>query len=178
MVKFSHTLYIASIHDSVIIVSATMTLPAISLSDRQAAFVKAILSGLKSTQALEIAGYAPHPSAASRLLSVPEVQAALEIGMRRRLQASALVSLEVLENLRDGAASEQVRFAAAKALLDRAGYVPARHAKADPNDKAPSERSVAEMLAEVDRLQGELASRVRDVSPPGEQIEGEVFDPA
>lgn len=112
------------------------------LNEREALFVVEYVarSGTRGAgaEAALAAGYsssgnrdAAH-STASRLLRRPAVLRAIKDETGRKLAAAAPRGVAVLENLAEGARSEQVRLAAANSLIDR-GYGPVVSRNANTN---------------------------------------------
>jgi hypothetical protein len=140
-----------------------------TLTDKQAAFVKAALGGCDHIQSARLAGYSAPAVDGWRLMRLPHIAAAIEIELRRKLQleiAPACIAFlfDVVKNA-GNTFGERVRVDAAKTLLDRAGYqAPKQHEVG--KEKAVEEMSTAELHAFIDRTEAELASRATDVSVP------------
>lgn len=101
------------------------------LTERQAAFVAALVETGDRQHAVELSGYGSEEhwgSIASRNLATPAVQAALRHEINRRLLHGAAAAAKVLLDIaNDATAPKGVRVDAAKAILDRAGFVAPRN---------------------------------------------------
>jgi len=86
-------------------------------------FVRHLLEGRKKKDAAALAGCPVKTAgvAASKLLMRPRVLEALRRGAETKLNAGVAVGAIVLKELAESAKSEEVRFKAALALLDRGG---------------------------------------------------------
>lgn len=144
------------------------------LTPQQHDFVKAILAGSRPSDAATRARFAEPSVAAYRLMHLPAVQVAIHQGVQRKLQQEAAASLNVLIEIRDDAkAPARVRADVGKWLLNLAGHVaPTTRGDGTP-EKQLAEMSPDELHAyiernqkEIDRLEGELAARAKDVSAP------------
>ena len=89
----------------------------------------------------------------------PAMQDHLRQLMVDQLTAMAPAAVEVLANLMDDEnASPKIRLEAAKAILDRAGFVPPKAPEAPAvGEKALHEMSRDELAARVHQLQSEIA---------------------
>lgn len=110
------------------------------LSPKQLVFVQEYLMNKNGRQAAITAGYSEHSadSTASRMLKNDKVKQYLdrkETNLNRDLREmfvdKAAKAFRVIEELMDSAINENVRFSAAKDLLDRAGYKPVDKLVAD-----------------------------------------------
>lgn len=142
------------------------------LTEKQAAFVKAFVSGVPRQAAAEQAGYASDLSG-YHLLSLPHVLAAVHQEMQRALIAEAPTSLRVLREIRDDkTAPARVRADIGIKILALAGHsAPERGESSLQKPLADMTRSELDTqlqanLAEIDRLEAELAARAKDVSAP------------
>lgn len=143
------------------------------LDDAQVEFVRGIvIRGENLGDAARKAGYGEDN--AHKLLAIPRVAAALHEAVQIALQADAPVNLRVLRKIRDDdSAAAGVRADIAVKLLKLAGHVePAKSGDSAPQ-KQLSEMSRDELrdhmaanLAEINKLEDELASRAIDVSAP------------
>jgi hypothetical protein len=142
-------------------------LPAVrELTDDERKFVVAICEGETPTDAARAIGRAAPSQSGYDLLRHPRVVAALrEETTRKLIVESAPLALRVLHRvLNDDSAPPNARVAAAKTILDRAGY--ATPAKADkPGEKPLAEQGAGELRDMVERLEQELAGRAKDVTP-------------
>jgi hypothetical protein len=147
-----------------------MQVPAIRLTDMQAAFVRETVKGRLPDDAARAAGYnMTHPDIAYRLLQNPGVALAIRFEVNRLLTVEALpLAYNVLKDLaKDPKVPPAVRRACARDLIDRAGFVaPKAQAFEGQGEKPLSEMSSEELRALVDKLESELAGRAVDVSDP------------
>ncbi|OIT11704.1 hypothetical protein BL241_11565 [Ralstonia solanacearum] len=146
------------------------------LTPRQAAFVKTYLAtgGANATQAAIAAGYSVKTGkggaavAASRMLRMPHILAAIKEETERRLRAGVALAAVTLEELAKSAQSESVRLQAAQSLLDRGGMQLATITQ--HNVTIEDKRSDDELRARVAQLQRELglSSKVlpAEIVPP------------
>lgn len=125
-----------------------------------------LAAGLGRDLAAAGAGYGV--CAAYSMLQTPAVTQALSRRMRATLQndAAPLAIKVLMELTRDETVHAAIRRSAARDLLDRAGYVPPKALEADVNDKSIAAMPADELAALVNKLEGELASRAKDVSAP------------
>jgi hypothetical protein len=86
-----------------------------------------------------------------------------EVARSLRTEGATLGLAALLEIVSDPHAPKGVRVDAAKALLDRAGYVAPRAEATTPNEKMLSEMSVAELLDVINACEDELAASARVV---------------
>lgn len=97
----------------------------------------------------------------------PAVQAAVHAELRRHLVVGAPLALATLITLCERSESERVRVDAAKAILDRAGFVaPKAQDPGKTADKALNEMSLDDLRDLAARLEEEIAGRARDVTAP------------
>lgn len=132
-----------------------------------------MLSGYAPQAAAKLAGYEDSAGAVSRLLRAPAVLYALELGLRRTLQGKLVpLAFETLETLVQNADSDRVRLDAAKTILDRAGFAPAKQAP-NPDDREPEQMQTHELHALIERLERELGERAAPVNEqtPAQPIE-------
>jgi phage terminase small subunit len=139
----------------------------INLSEQQAAFVAAICEhGLDPKEAARLAGYSEAAEAARRLLRAPAILHALELGLRRKLHGELVpLAFGVLDKLLRDADSDRVRLDAARVVLDRAGFVPAKQA-APAGEREPEAMNTRELHALIERLERELGNRATPVNVP------------
>jgi phage terminase small subunit len=144
-------------------------LPAISLNDRQAAFVEALLSGSPPKLAAEQAGYSLAGANITRLLSAPQVQAAIEIGLRKKLHGELVpLAFSVLQRILSddsGKYGERVQLDAAKIALDRGGFIPVKQSVIDDGEQAPEQMTTDQLHAMVERLEREIGERAKVIAP-------------
>jgi phage terminase small subunit len=149
----------------------TLPIPQRNLTEKQAAFVRAIGGGHSPYDAARIAGYSDPESDGIKALHSPTVIAAVHREVQRRLQADAAVNLKILHQLRnDSATPPRVRADIGLQLMKMAGHVVPTTAP-DKQDKPLADMTREEMLAyidrnqaEIDRAESELAARAKDVS--------------
>lgn len=136
------------------------------LTNSQETFVELLAAGVGRDLAAAGAGYGQ--CAAYSMLNTPAVTQAIARRMRATLQNDAApLAIKVLMQLtRDETVHAAIRRSAARDLLDRAGYVPPKAADADVSDKSIAAMPADELAALVNKLEGELASRAKDVSAP------------
>ena len=147
-------------------------LTASGLTEQQRELVKyLVVDGKPPEEAAKLAGY--HPKSAYRTLRLPAVAAAISETIQLDLASvRAPLAYRVAKSLlQDESVSARVRADLAIKVLDRAGHIaPTR--KETPAQKALSEMSREELAAfiernekEIDRIEGELGARAKDVSP-------------
>lgn len=112
------------------------------------------------------------------LIRQPLVQSALAAELRRHLTIGAPLALQTLLWACEKSTSDRVRVDAAKAILDRAGFVAPRATLQDPKaEKALTEMSLEELKTLAARLEDELAGRARPVNaPPGDAAPSQASD--
>ena len=147
-------------------------LTASGLTEQQRELVRyLVVEGKPPEEAAKLAGY--HPKSAYRTLLLPAVAAAISETIQLDLASvRAPLAYRVAKSLlQDESVSARVRADLAIKVLDRAGHIaPTR--KETPAQKALSEMSREELAAfidrnekEIDRIEGELGARAKDVSP-------------
>lgn len=143
------------------------------LTDQQRAFVFAMVDHGSTQVASQTAGITLGQGRS--WLSVPAVGAALREAVALALAADAPVNFFTLRKLRDSDATPaRTRADIAIKLLKLAGFVEPAAGKVSQNDtKTLAEMTSAELRTwreanqrEIDRLEGELATRATDVSAP------------
>lgn len=143
------------------------------ITDQQRELVRYIVvEGRPIEEAATLAGY--HPKSVYRTLRLPAVAAAVTESIQLDIAAvGAPLAYRVAKSLlQNEDVSARVRADLSIKVLDRAGHiVPTR------KDLAPARKSLSEMSrdelatfieqnqAEIDKVEGELASRAKDVSP-------------
>ena len=149
-----------------------IALTASGLTEQQRELVRyLVVEGKPPEEAAKLAGY--HPKSAYRTLRLPAVAAAISETIQLDLASvRAPLAYRVAKSLlQDESVSARVRADLAIKVLDRAGHIaPTR--KETPAQKALSEMSREELAAfidrnekEIDRIEGELGARAKDVSP-------------
>jgi phage terminase small subunit len=142
-------------------------LPAMrELTDDERRFALAICEGKSPTEAARELGRAAPSQSGYDMLRHPRIVAALREETTRALVVeSAPLALRVLNSvLKDEKAPPNARVAAAKTILDRAGYVaPAKSDK--PGEKPLAEQDTQDLRVTIERLESELAGRAKDVTP-------------
>jgi hypothetical protein len=143
-----------------------------ALTEQQRELVRClVVEGRAPEEAAKLAGY--HPKSVYRTLRLPAVAAAISESIQLDLAAvGAPLAYRVAKSLlQDEQVSARVRADLSIKILDRAGHIaPTR--KEPPAQKAFTEMSRDELAAfiernqtEIDRIEGELAGRAKDVSP-------------
>lgn len=151
------------------------------LSERQVAFVNAIVSGIPPATAAEVAGYTGRGVSAAACLRSPTVQAAIVEGLRRFLltEAAPAAFQVMFRFMNDETVDKKIRLAAAKTLADRAGFIaPKASENKDLGNKSPVDMSAHELREMAQRIQKELSDRatvVIDHSPQSSQPT-DIFD--
>jgi hypothetical protein len=152
------------------------------LTDRQAAFVREYIARAgkrgAATAAVLAAGITQNRAAArvraSEFLRDPTVLQLLRDELTRKLNAGAVLGVNVLEDLAMNAKSEQVRLGAARELLDR-GYGPI----VSRNATVVAKTSIEDLLARIDAQDAaDRQGPLIDVSPTDSvtEIDGESLD--
>jgi hypothetical protein len=141
------------------------------LNDTQEAFVASYAQFGDLALAVAAAGVVPETG--RRWLRQPEILFAIHVETVKRLQSSAPIAAQVLEEIfKDASVSARVRVDAAKAVLDRAGYAPPKAAApAHGRQVTLTEMSIEELRALADTLAEELSSRAKDITPLKEPID-------
>lgn len=151
-----------------------MTAPLAPINDKQAVFVKLVVSGLSLRAAARQAGYAE--AGATTLAYQPHIQAAIMARMQHQLRtvhAPAAMALlgRIMRNDNELAAN---RIKCAQLLMDRAGLVPPKAAEPEaPNQKDAAEMTTREIEEFIAKAQGEIASRQAktiDITPQADDI--------
>jgi len=143
----------------------------LGLTEQQHEFVRLlVVEGNSPEEAGRLAGY--HPKSVYRTMRTPAVAAAIAEAIQLDLAAvGAPLAYRVAKSLlRDENVSARVRADLSIKVLDRAGHIAPTRKDLAPQ-KALSEMSREELAAfiernqaEIDRVEGELASRAKDVS--------------
>lgn len=141
------------------------------LTPKMMRFVAAYVATGYGAKSAIAAGYAPTRAdqTAYDLLQHPNVAAAIQARVETKLKNGAAVALGVLEELMLRAQSEDVRYRAATAWLDRSGYRPREQVEVTHR---VDRRSDAELLEQIARLQREIGLK----SAVPSQLEGQVVD--
>lgn len=136
------------------------------LNAQQMEFVRLVARGTPHDVAAVAAGYAPGYGAS--VLQSAAVKRALAacIGEILHTEAAPFALSTLVEIVKGKEFSPRDRVAAARTLLDRAGYTGKSTSADSPADKPLSEMSTDELKALVDKLEGELADRATPVSAP------------
>ena len=140
--------------------------PGIELTDRQRAFVSAIVTnGGRAGAAARAAGYSDERTA-GKVLALPHVQAAIRLERERVVSGEmANVALATLrEVMTDKAASPAARVQAARTVLELSGDL--GKARKDGEVERPlSELSAEELTRLIDRWTEERAAMARQLEP-------------
>ena len=145
-----------------------MTAGNFGLTEKQLSFVRALVATGNKKLAVEQAGYGGDAVITSaQVLASPAVTAALRHEINRCLlhHAAAAVSV-LLEIMTDKTAPKGVRVDAAKAVLDRAGFIAPRQGDQQGATKALNEMSSDELRRFISDSERELSGRAKDVSAP------------
>lgn len=145
--------------------------------ERTKKFVAYLLLGRKDNEAARLAGFEQPRVAAVRLLQDPLVLAEIEKAVSGRMRGElAPKALNTLADILDSkSASRTLKLAAAKTVLDRAGYVPPKAPdRMDDPLKSMAEQTAEELKAFMHAAQVELTNRAtvvvdgtaKDVTPP------------
>ncbi|MVT69944.1 hypothetical protein GPL21_33185 [Bradyrhizobium pachyrhizi] len=147
-------------------------LTASDLTEQQRELVRYIVvQGKSPEEAANLAGY--HPKSVYRTLRLPAVAAAVSESIQLDLAAvGAPLAYRVAKSLlQDEKVSARVRADLSMKVLDRAGHITPTRKDLVPQQKAFSEMSRDELAsfiernqAEIDKIEGELASRAKDIS--------------
>jgi phage terminase small subunit len=139
-----------------------------TLTSQQQAFVELSASGIDIALAAEYAGYSKDRAQeeGKRLLRDPAIITAVHVAMARELAISAPVALRVLREFAgDAAVDKRIRLAAAKTLLDRAGWIAPKAVAASQGGVVPlNEMNMTQLRELADKLEGEIAGRAKEVS--------------
>ncbi|MBB4017594.1 phage terminase small subunit [Chelatococcus caeni] len=135
------------------------------MTEKQRIFVERVGAGDTPQAAAKMAGYSSHQQEGWRNLQSPVVQIALRQEMQRRLAVAAPLALKVLVDILESPkAQHRDKVAAAKTVLDRAGFIaPAATKPTNSDDKPLHEASTAELRERAERLARELAERATPV---------------
>lgn len=138
------------------------------LTAAQRVFVDRLAEGCDKSEAIIKAGYKDEKPEreAWRLLQQPQILAALQIQVARRLAVGAAVARKVLHDIMvDESVDKRLRAACAKDLLNRAGFIAPKAQEARKGAETPlNEMSTTELRALADKLEGEIAGRAKEVS--------------
>ena len=139
------------------------------LTPGEAKFVTYILQGMGKRDSALAAGFAKTSahSSATRMLGLERVLDAIRRGAEKQIVAGVAIGAATLTKLAVSAKSEDVRYKAACALLDRGGLPLIR--QTETRHLLTDKRTDAELLEHVRRLAGELK-----VQLPAGLIEGQV----
>lgn len=139
-----------------------------NLTDKQAAFVKAVVAGHKQGKAAEIAGYSYPDENATRLVRLPHIQRAIQRETERRLLTEGVpAALEFMVSAPgDKKLPGAVRYQCAKWVMEAAGHGLAAQRAAlglPGEDKPLDQMSVGELEAFLSAGQSAIAAiKARD----------------
>ena len=138
------------------------------LTEKQLTFIDALISTGSRELATIQAGYSGRPAEVyAQVLSSPAVATALRHEINRTMLHKAAAALRTLcEIMEDPTAPKGVRVDAAKAVLDRAGFIAPRQSDAQGAQKALNEMSSDELRRFISDSERELSGRAKDVSAP------------
>ena len=145
-----------------------MTARDFGLTEKQLTLISTLIETGSQTLAVEAAGYSgPAACVAAQALSSPAVAAALRHEINRRLLRDAATARHVLMDImQDKTAPKGVRVDAAKAVLDRAGFIAPRQGAGMGENKPLNEMSSDELRRFISESERELSGRAKDVSAP------------
>ncbi|MGY4288759.1 hypothetical protein ACVWXO_007979 [Bradyrhizobium sp. LM2.7] len=142
------------------------------LTEQQRALVRFIVNeGKRPEEAAELAGY--HPKSVYKTMRLPAVAAAISESIQIDLAVvGAPLAYRVAKSLlQDTSVSARVRADLSIKVLDRAGHIAPTRKDSSAQQKALSEMSRDELAAfiernqaEINKMEGELAARAKDVS--------------
>lgn len=133
---------------------------------RRRAFVAHVVAGSSPTKAATLAGYGSEGRNGPRMLAEKSIQDAIRSHLLGRISGElAPKAVEILAGiLDDPTATPKIRLDAARAILDRAGYIAPKAQDADrAGEKALHELTREELLARRATLESELAERAKPV---------------
>jgi phage terminase small subunit len=137
-------------------------------TEKQKAFVEALVITGNQTQAAIAAGYAPDHAGkmASTMLRQPAILAAVQIGVARDLAKGAAMASRVLQDFAaDKTLDPRLRVVCARDILNRAGHIAPKAVAASSTAAKPlNEMSMVELRELADKLEDELSGRAKDVS--------------
>ena len=139
-----------------------------AISNSQLSFVTTLIQTGSRSLATEAAGYGSQTSTqAVNTLSSPAVMHALRMETSRKLLQYAPAALNVLLSImKDKTAPKGVRVDAAKAVLDRSGFIAPRQGAQQGETKSLNEMTTADLRSFISAGESELAGRAKDVSAP------------
>jgi hypothetical protein len=153
-----------------------------TLTDKQALFVRYSGTGASPVEAAFKAGYADPETEGRRMQTLPHIQAAISMHMRRWLQCEAgPQALNVLYALMvDETKDDRLRRACAKDLSQVAGYIPPKATENTTGQRKGIGDMTAEELRQVSRdIMREMSNRavtVIDSEPDGAQHTSQATD--
>lgn len=137
-------------------------------TDKQRAFVRAIISGRDKTTAAIDAGYSKDTAQeiSWAMMQQPAIIAAVQVGVARDLATAAPVALKVLyDYVGDKTIDPRLRVVCARDILNRAGHIAPKAVAASSSAVKPlNEMSMTELRELADKLEDELSGRAKDVS--------------
>lgn len=153
-----------------------------ALDGRQLALAESVGSGLSIPEAAERCGYSV--SGAYQALDTPLLAAVVVKRLARRiiLDGAPAAVAYLVRLVKDEEASGKLRLEAAKALLDRAGFVAPKAADPErPGDKGLHDMSADQLKEFIGKAQNELANRAtivegETVDAPATGQDADLFD--
>jgi predicted aconitase with swiveling domain len=146
------------------------------LTARERRFVRHTVQYGDPKTAVKLCEYGGNPSdVASDLMRSPKIVAAIqaEISLRIRTEGATVAHNVLMEVAKDTTAPKGVRVDAAKALLDRAGFVAPRSEAPKAQEGRPlSDYSIEELRGLVTQLERSRADQAKDVSRGVPDVEG------
>lgn len=136
-----------------------------SVIEREEAFVEAFLDSGSLSEAGRQVGASPQ--LAYSMYNRPRVQEQISFRLKTILGTARSVCLQTLLRVaKDANGSQSASVAAARTLAEIVGYIGPRALPA--KDKDPADMNTEELHALVARLETELGSRAKPVSPPND----------
>jgi hypothetical protein len=146
-----------------------------SLTPQEDRLAQLLASGAELTQALTLISYTLDEHKARKRIAEPIFMRAVERHMRYALHAE--LAPFALATLRSIAADTTVlaatRRAAARDILDRAGWIPPKASAQTPLDQSIASMTIDELAALVDRTEQELADRATVINATDDASSGD-----
>jgi hypothetical protein len=143
---------------------ATQHIATRQLTDKQAAFVAALIETGDAPTAAQLAGFLDRPSKeAWRLLRIPHVLAAVNAAVQIALAEDAPLARYLLRRyVKDESMNPKIRMDAARTLLDRAGHIAPKARDANGEQHKPlNELTVGRFGRGADAPQSDAESNFR-----------------
>jgi phage terminase small subunit len=134
----------------------------------QREFIEQVSRGVDPETAALAAGYTSESSkrVTYDMLRQPQILAAVQIAVARKLAIAAPIALKVLHDFAgDKTVDPRLRVVCARDILNRAGHIaPKAVAQVSNAAKPLNEMSMTELRELADKLEDELSGRAKDVS--------------